>query len=449
MIAQAARFRERHPLLTRLARTRATSTPIRTRRPIARSTRPCRWATLWAERAPGSACSCTSTSRSARCGAASATCSPRRPGCRRWSTCTWTRCAGRPRPCARRSRTPRSPASPSAAARRRTWTWPASSRCSTSPSGPWGPTCGRSPARSRCRPTRVDREKVALAQGAGRSTGSASACRRSIEAEAAAVWPAAERRRTSSGAWTLIGRSGFPILNIDLIYGLPGQTVATWLYSLRAGAAVHAGGALPVSAVRPAADRAWGVRAASGTTSAWPATARRGSSCWARATAQVSMRMFRARDAPGDGRAGLLLPGRRHGRPRLRRPVVHAGAALLARLRRRWPEGSSAIIADYLASDAWPSLRPRRPRLSDSTTTTSAAATCSSRSSPSRGWSVARLRSDVSAPTRRRLARTWPDLGGPRASGRPLAERWRPTDARPGAIGRASGHGSSRSGCAG
>ena len=31
---------------------------------------------------------------------------------------------------------------------------------------------------------------------------------------------------------TCIRETGFPILNIDLIYGLPGQTIATWLYSL-------------------------------------------------------------------------------------------------------------------------------------------------------------------------------------------------------------------------
>ena len=31
-----------------------------------------------------------------------------------------------------------------------------------------------------------------------------------------------------------IRRAGFPTLNIDLIYGLPGQSVASWLESLRA-----------------------------------------------------------------------------------------------------------------------------------------------------------------------------------------------------------------------
>ncbi|OBZ09003.1 coproporphyrinogen III oxidase [Bacillus sp. FJAT-27264] len=33
-------------------------------------------------------------------------------------------------------------------------------------------------------------------------------------------------------ALELLGRYDFPILNLDLIYGLPGQTVETWLYSL-------------------------------------------------------------------------------------------------------------------------------------------------------------------------------------------------------------------------
>jgi oxygen-independent coproporphyrinogen III oxidase len=43
-----------------------------------------------------------------------------------------------------------------------------------------------------------------------------------------------QRRAIVERALDLIRRAGFPTLNIDLIYGLPGQTVARWLESLRA-----------------------------------------------------------------------------------------------------------------------------------------------------------------------------------------------------------------------
>ncbi|OWA37068.1 coproporphyrinogen III oxidase [Saccharibacillus sp. O16] len=52
-----------------------------------------------------------------------------------------------------------------------------------------------------------------------------------IEAEAAAIYrpqkPDEVRR-----ALELLGSFNFPLLNLDLIYGLPGQTLDTWLYSL-------------------------------------------------------------------------------------------------------------------------------------------------------------------------------------------------------------------------
>jgi oxygen-independent coproporphyrinogen-3 oxidase len=47
---------------------------------------------------------------------------------------------------------------------------------------------------------------------------------------------ATQRRQTSAQVQTTLNRIreiGFPILNIDLIYGLPGQTVDTWLQSIR------------------------------------------------------------------------------------------------------------------------------------------------------------------------------------------------------------------------
>ncbi|GJD23974.1 coproporphyrinogen III oxidase [Rivularia sp. IAM M-261] len=48
---------------------------------------------------------------------------------------------------------------------------------------------------------------------------------------------ATQRRQTTPQVEAALGRikeAGFPTLNIDLIYGLPGQTVETWLQSIRA-----------------------------------------------------------------------------------------------------------------------------------------------------------------------------------------------------------------------
>jgi oxygen-independent coproporphyrinogen-3 oxidase len=54
-----------------------------------------------------------------------------------------------------------------------------------------------------------------------------------FESEVAAV----NRRQTTAeveAALTRMREAGFPTINIDLIYGLPGQTVETWLQSIRA-----------------------------------------------------------------------------------------------------------------------------------------------------------------------------------------------------------------------
>jgi oxygen-independent coproporphyrinogen-3 oxidase len=42
-----------------------------------------------------------------------------------------------------------------------------------------------------------------------------------------------QSRRDVDNALSLLATANFPTINIDLIYGLPGQTVETWLYSLR------------------------------------------------------------------------------------------------------------------------------------------------------------------------------------------------------------------------
>ncbi len=53
-----------------------------------------------------------------------------------------------------------------------------------------------------------------------------------IEAEAANSGRPQSRADVDT-ALSLLTRANFPTLNLDLIYGLPGQTVETWLYSLR------------------------------------------------------------------------------------------------------------------------------------------------------------------------------------------------------------------------
>lgn len=53
-----------------------------------------------------------------------------------------------------------------------------------------------------------------------------------IESEAASSGRP-QSRADVDNALSLLAASGFPTMNIDLIYGLPGQTVETWLYSLR------------------------------------------------------------------------------------------------------------------------------------------------------------------------------------------------------------------------
>ena len=54
-----------------------------------------------------------------------------------------------------------------------------------------------------------------------------------VDAEVAAAGRA-QKRETVDLALAGIRAAGFPVLNVDLIYGLPGQTVESWLVSLRA-----------------------------------------------------------------------------------------------------------------------------------------------------------------------------------------------------------------------
>jgi oxygen-independent coproporphyrinogen-3 oxidase len=158
-----------------------------------------------------------------------------------------------------------------------------------------------------------------------------------------------QTRAELDGALSLLTDAGFPTLNIDLIYGLPGQTVESWLYS------VH-------SALRHRPQELYlyplYVRPLTGlgrSRKAWDDVRM---SCYRSARdlllgegyAQLSMRMFRRADAPDtggpayccqeDGMVGLGSGARSYTRG-LHYSLDYAVT----------PKGVKAIIADYLARD--------------------------------------------------------------------------------------------------
>ena len=218
------------------ARIRATSTPTRTRPRTARSTRRGRCADVWAAEPRDALFLYLHVPFCAmRCGF-----------CNLFTTAnpkddlvapTSTRCAGRRRPCGPRcpdarfarlaiggghADVPRRGRAGRAVRRRRAGD-------------------GRGPARDPRR--RRDVAGHAHRRASWRccrpaaSTASASASRRSSRPRRPRVRPAAARADVDA-ALSLLAEAGFPTLNIDLIYGLPGQTVETWLVLAPAGAAL-------------------------------------------------------------------------------------------------------------------------------------------------------------------------------------------------------------------
>lgn len=124
-----------------------------------------------------------------------------------------------------------------------------------------------------------------------------------VEAEArAAVRP--QRRADVEDALARIRATGVPVLNIDLIYGIDGQTERTWTHSLDAALAwrpeelylypLYVRPLTGLGRLSPAADREWdGQRLR---------LYRHGRDhLLARGYEQVSMRMFRRADAPPQG----------------------------------------------------------------------------------------------------------------------------------------------------
>ena len=80
-------------------------------------------------------------------------------------------------------------------------------------------------------PETVDRQKLKLLRDRGIDRVSIGV-QSFIDAEVLAV----QRRQQTSqveAALTLMREANFPTINIDLMYGLPGQTIESWLYSIR------------------------------------------------------------------------------------------------------------------------------------------------------------------------------------------------------------------------
>jgi oxygen-independent coproporphyrinogen-3 oxidase len=171
-----------------------------------------------------------------------------------------------------------------------------------------------------------------------------------IESEAANSGRPQSRREVDT-ALALLVDARFPTVNIDLIYGLPGQSVQTWLYSVRQALA-HAPDELylyplylrPLTGLGRCRHDVEDIR---------PACYRAGRDLLlAEGYEQVSMRMFRRSVAPGgdgpayccqeDGMVGLGCGARSYTRG-LHYSLDYAVG----------PKSIKGIIADYLArSDA-------------------------------------------------------------------------------------------------
>ncbi|HEU4328608.1 MAG TPA: STM4012 family radical SAM protein [Roseiflexaceae bacterium] len=171
------------------------------------------------------------------------------------------------------------------------------------------------------------------------------------DAEAAAAGRP-QRRADVERALEQIRAEGFPTLNIDLIYGIPGQTVDSWLKSLRA-ALRYAPEELYLYPLYVRPLTGLGRRAPGGTDPEWDAqrlACYRAGRDMLRAAGytQTSMRMFRAAHAPAaagpvyccqdDGMVGLGCGARSYTR------ALHYSSEYAVSA-----GGVRAIIADYLA----------------------------------------------------------------------------------------------------
>jgi oxygen-independent coproporphyrinogen-3 oxidase len=95
-----------------------------------------------------------------------------------------------------------------------------------------GPAAGRVPASAETSPATAAADRLAVLRERG-VTRVSLGVQSFVEAETAASGRP-QRQADVYGALDRLRAAGFPVLNIDLIYGLPGQTVASWLDSVRA-----------------------------------------------------------------------------------------------------------------------------------------------------------------------------------------------------------------------
>ena len=126
--------------------------------------------------------------------------------------------------------------------------------------------------------------------------------------------------READAALSLLADAGFATINIDLIYGLPGQTLETWLESLRAALSYQPDQLyLYPLYVRPLtglgrSQRSWDdLRLTCYREARVPPFG----GLLAGVDADVSPRGRSRSD-----RTNVLLPGRRHGRPRMRGAIL-------------------------------------------------------------------------------------------------------------------------------
>ena len=95
-----------------------------------------------------------------------------------------------------------------------------------------GADLARVPVSVETSPETIDAEKAALLRARGVDRVSIGV-QSFADAEAAAVNRPQSRARVEAALEVLRG-AGFPVLNVDLMYGLPGQTAASWIASLQA-----------------------------------------------------------------------------------------------------------------------------------------------------------------------------------------------------------------------
>ena len=139
-----------------------------------------------------------------------------------------------------------------------------------------GPAAGRVPTSVETSPETAHADRVALLREHG-VTRLSIGVQSFRESETIAVGRP-QKPATVHAALTTIRRVGFPLLNVDLMYGLPGQTVETWLDSLREALRYRPEELyLYPLYVRPLTGL--GARAARGTTSAWSAIVKAVLSC--------------------------------------------------------------------------------------------------------------------------------------------------------------------------